>query len=111
MARTAPLGARVRTKTWSVGSDHREPSSREPGRVELVSCPRQGFLIALGGVAYVFLRAVSPFVATSSLDVAYAFSVLCRAFEPDISESIVRSSPGQSATRAVTQFDAAPAPL
>ena len=40
------------------------------------------------GVAHAFLRAVSPFVATSSLDVARAFSVLCRAFEPDISESI-----------------------
>ena len=29
-------------------------------------------------------------------DVAHAFSVLCRAFEPDIPESIVNSSPGQS---------------
>ena len=29
--------------------------------------------------------------------VAHAFSVLCRAFQPDISESIVNSFPGQSA--------------
>ena len=47
-------------------------------------------------MAHAFLRAVSPFVATSSLDLARAFSVLCRAFEPDISESIVNSSPGQT---------------
>ena len=45
-------------------------------------------------VAHAFLRAVSPFVATSSLDVAHAFSVPCRAFEPDISQSIVNPSPG-----------------
>ena len=29
-------------------------------------------------------------------DVAHAFSVLCRAFEPDIPESMVNSSPGPS---------------
>ena len=38
---------------------------------------------------------MSLFVATSRLDVAHAFSVLFRAFQPDIFESIVNSSPGQ----------------
>ena len=50
--------------------------SEEPNRKSWVSCPRQN-------------------VSDRPGDVAHAFSVLCRAFEPDISESIVNSSPGQ----------------
>ena len=45
-------------------------------KIGMLRCPTQKFLVV---------------PATSSLDVAHAFSVPCRAFEPDISESIAKN--------------------